>query len=102
AATGTWAKAWKRRVTARSTACAGGGGAIARVAIAASSLGLRFYGAAAGESRGGLDRTRSGSQTTACKEARRGDHRTSAHDYEQGRPASEGGGPLRPHRHAAP
>src|SRR5438445_6832291 len=147
AATGTWLKASKRRATDRSTACARAGGVIARVAIATSSLGLRFYGATARESRatylaalstpgaaisrrpfhagGGyfsppfprrgrlflaalstpgaaisLDRTRSGSQTTACKEARRGDHRTSAHDHEQGRPARAPGGPLRADRRA--
>jgi phosphocarrier protein HPr len=40
------------------------------VAIATSSLRLRFYGAAAGESRTDLDRMGSGSQTTAWKEAR--------------------------------
>src|SRR2546426_2047338 len=54
AATGTRAKASKRRATDRSTACARAGAVIARVAIATSSLGLRFYGAAGGESRSDL------------------------------------------------
>src|SRR5712664_3352744 len=113
AATGTRSKASKRRATDRSTACARAGGVVARVAIATSSLRLRFYGATAGESRSdllaalftpgaaiSLDRRRSGSQTTAWKEARRGDHRTSAHDHEQGRPACAAGGPLRADRRA--
>src|SRR2546428_11505284 len=56
AATGARSRASKRRATDRSTACARAGGVIARVAIATSSFGLRFYEAAARESRSHLSR----------------------------------------------